>query len=53
MKHRKTRRYFAEFMSGLNNKITPKLRPRRPGEATPEDLVRYFVKRLAMLRGVT
>jgi hypothetical protein len=51
MRHRKKRNYMEEFIGDLRERTSPKSSPRRRGEPTTEDLVRYFARRLELIRG--
>lgn len=45
------RRFIEQFFGDLRNRTSPRGSPRKKGEPLYEDLVRYFAKRLAMIRG--
>jgi len=46
-KRRKKRRFMEEFVGDLRERGSP----RKKGEPLYEDLVRYFARRLALIRG--
>lgn len=49
--HKKRRRFMDEFLGDLRERTSPRGSPRKKGEPLYEDLVRFFAKRLALIRG--